>query len=153
MVTFSFECVWFFFKSGSWFTASTTATLRRSKREGDLKVMGMQRRGCQRGRWQRWHILLAPSSSRCRRPRRQLAKEEAGPFRCEWTAGGTQLWLHAVWEVYMVCKLYMLLVIPLRLLNRGFKSATLGGYTWSHSLSGPDGSHGNKTGGRGGKAH
>lgn len=74
---------------------------------------------------------------------------------CEWTAGegqgGTRLWLHAVWEVYMVCELYML--------HKSFHySCWMGGLKsvsfWtvevveecskrSFRLARPDGSHGN----------
>lgn len=41
----------------------------------------------------------------CSGPYQKFMQNKADPVKCKWTAGGTQLWLHAGWEVYMVCKL------------------------------------------------
>lgn len=63
-----------------------------------------------------------------------------------WMNGGrdARLGLHAVWEVYMVYELYMLLVIPLQPLNGDFKLPTFrgcrGGGEWSLWLARPYGS-------------
>lgn len=42
-------------------------------------------------------------------------------------AGGTQLWFHAGWEVYMDCKCYMLLITLLQLVNWGLMPQILEG--------------------------
>lgn len=73
----------------------------------------------------RTHTLTAPRKQfwLCHCFPQRSVEDGAKLLRCEWAAGGgqggTRLWLHAVWEVYMVCELYMLQVIPLQLLNGG----------------------------------
>lgn len=50
-----------------------------------------------------WPILLVSACLVC-----------SDPVICDRTEGGTLLWVHAGWEVYMDCNLYMLLLIYYR---------------------------------------
>lgn len=146
MVTSSFGCcfVLLFLVRGRCLNTSMTGMSLRQKQEGTMqpKGDGIAAKGCWRGLAVMAHsfsaILLSFSC-----PFHKFISKEGDPVKCEWTAGGSQLWLHAGWELYTDSKLYMLLITILQPLNSGVKVTdilSIHMITCSHSPTGSDGS-------------